>query len=142
MLAYIIYKLSNQLMKGTLVKQTSNARTISTAFLLSGLVGLFFIPDSFFSHSPMLCLHRKILGLDCPGCGLTRALHSLLHLRFITAFHFNFAVFMLLPVLTTEILLGLRFTDRLYSIRTTFYFLLCITLIIKYALQLINFINL
>jgi len=124
------------------VRRTSNTRTISTAVLLCGLVGLFFIPDSFFSHSPTLCIHRQLFGFNCPGCGMTRALHALLHFKFTTAFHFNFAVFSLFPLLTTEIFLGLRFTDRLFSIRTIFYFLLCITLTINYALQLINFINL
>jgi len=123
------------------IRQTSNTRTISTAVLLCGLVGLFFIPDSFFSQSPILCLHRQLFGFDCPGCGMTRALHSLLHLRFSTAFQFNFAVFTLLPVLTLEIFLGLNFTDRLYSIRPIFYFLLCVTLTINYVLHLINFIN-
>ena len=129
-------------MTTTAVRQTSNTRTIATTVLLCGLVGLYFIPDSFFSHSPTLCIHRQLLGFNCPGCGMTRALHALLDFNFSTAFNFNFAVFSLTPVLIVEIILGLHYTDRLYSIRTAFYYLLCITLTINYALQLINFINL
>lgn len=44
------------------------------------------------------CAFRQLTGLDCPGCGSTRALHALLHGRVGEAFLFNpflFAVMLL-----------------------------------------------
>jgi hypothetical protein len=39
------------------------------------------------------CTFRQVTGLDCPGCGTTRALHALLHGRVGEAFRFNPFVF-------------------------------------------------
>lgn len=35
------------------------------------------------------CVFRQATGLDCPGCGITRALHALLHGRVREAFGYN-----------------------------------------------------
>jgi hypothetical protein len=35
------------------------------------------------------CVFRQLTGLQCPGCGSTRALHQLLHGHFVTAFTLN-----------------------------------------------------
>lgn len=35
------------------------------------------------------CLFRMLTGWDCPGCGSSRALHSLLHLRIWEALAYN-----------------------------------------------------
>ena len=35
------------------------------------------------------CLFRQLTGLQCPGCGSTRALHQLLHGHFVAAFTLN-----------------------------------------------------
>ena len=35
------------------------------------------------------CLFHKLTGLQCPGCGTQRALHSLLHLDLKAAFLYN-----------------------------------------------------
>lgn len=48
---------------------------------------------------PVLCPYRALTGLPCPGCGLTRALHALLHGDPGTAFAFNPLLFVALPLL-------------------------------------------
>lgn len=35
------------------------------------------------------CMFHKVTGLDCPGCGMTRATHALLNGRLADAFRFN-----------------------------------------------------
>lgn len=122
------------------VSQTTiiSSRRLATIILLCGLVGLFFIPHDFLFNSPTLCIHRQLLGFDCPGCGMTRALYSLLHLEFRTALHFNFAVFTLFPLLTTEIFLGLHNNKGLYKIRTGLYYILCLALITIYCFRIFN----
>ncbi len=43
------------------------------------------------------CFFYELTGYYCPGCGITRALLSLLHLDFYQAFRFNILVITLLP---------------------------------------------
>ena len=47
------------------------------------------------------CPVRLITGLPCPGCGSQRAIHALLHLDFKEAFHQNFLMCALIPVIFT-----------------------------------------
>jgi Protein of unknown function (DUF2752) len=44
------------------------------------------------------CFFRKITGLECPGCGMTRGTYALLHGRFLDAFLFNPVGMILLPL--------------------------------------------
>ena len=50
--------------------------------------------DSRFSD---LCPIHRILGLYCPGCGLTRASRSLFRLAFLRAFQYNPAIVFVAP---------------------------------------------
>lgn len=56
--------------------------------ILAGAWVLFTFPPATTSFYPQ-CVFRGVTGLDCPGCGTTRALHHLLHLRFREAFAMN-----------------------------------------------------
>ncbi len=50
--------------------------------------------------APILqCPTYRFLGVYCPGCGTTRLLHALLHLRVAEAFGRNPLIFLLLPFL-------------------------------------------
>lgn len=44
------------------------------------------------------CVFHALTGLDCPGCGGTRALHQLLHGHVAEAFALNPLLFLLIPV--------------------------------------------
>lgn len=44
------------------------------------------------------CVFKQATGLDCPGCGTTRALHAMLHGRIGEAFRFNPMLFALMIV--------------------------------------------
>ncbi len=44
------------------------------------------------------CMFHQFTGLSCPGCGMTRAAHAVLHGRFAEAFRFNPMGMILLPV--------------------------------------------
>ena len=43
------------------------------------------------------CSFRALTGFDCPGCGTSRALHSLCHGRLIEAFKYNPIFFLAIP---------------------------------------------
>ena len=55
-----------------------------------------FAPTAYGFYPP--CMFRKMTGLECPGCGTTRALHHLLHGRVDEAFRLNPMLFVLIAV--------------------------------------------
>jgi hypothetical protein len=65
---------------------------------LAGLAVVYACPPGEHSFYPP-CLIKTLTGLSCPGCGSTRALHALLHLRFAEAFSLNPLFTCVAPVL-------------------------------------------
>ena len=66
---------------------------------------LFFVDPARVSVYPT-CPFHQLTGLDCPGCGSTRAAHALLHGRLVEALHFNALFVLSLPLFAW---FGLRF---------------------------------
>lgn len=54
------------------------------------------------------CMFHVVTGWQCPGCGATRMLLSLLHLDWKGAFHYNPALMVLLPALALWAIPSLR----------------------------------
>ncbi|OAB40647.1 hypothetical protein PMSD_01740 [Paenibacillus macquariensis subsp. defensor] len=50
------------------------------------------------THIGVPCVFNALTGFYCPGCGITRAVISLLRLDYIQAFRYNSLVFILLPL--------------------------------------------
>jgi hypothetical protein len=61
-------------------------------------VVLFFIPVSHLDSLPSICIFRNLTGIKCPGCGMTRAVLSVLHLRFAEAFSYNKLIVLVFPL--------------------------------------------
>lgn len=55
-------------------------------------------------HAPTVCLFRNLVGLRCPGCGMTHALSALLHGEFARAFLYNKLVVVAFPALVGVVL--------------------------------------
>jgi len=80
---------------------TSRARNLAIAtmvwftIVIGSLVLLFFNPTTtgFFP----VCPFRALTGLQCPGCGSTRACYQLMHLHPIAAFKLNPLMMLTLP---------------------------------------------
>jgi hypothetical protein len=68
------------------------------AAALAGAVAAFAIPTAWLEGAPTLCLWRHLLGVECPGCGMTRALSAALHGDFAAAWSYNPAVVVVLPL--------------------------------------------
>ena len=84
-------------------QSNSSHRTVIGILLFITLVligAIFFFFDPTRSGFYPLCLFHKVTGLNCPGCGGLRALHQLTHGNFVTAFHCNPLLMVLLPFIT------------------------------------------
>jgi hypothetical protein len=66
--------------------------------LAGGAFVLATVPPTAASFYPK-CVSHQLLGIHCPGCGLTRAAHSLLNGRLAQAFAYNPLLVLLSPYL-------------------------------------------
>ena len=57
------------------------------AILISTLLILLFVP--IISHIPHFCLLKKVLGIPCPGCGISHSLMSAFRFDLAKAWFFN-----------------------------------------------------
>jgi hypothetical protein len=78
-----------------------NLMAAGVALILGvALVTVYFFPPSEYHFYPK-CLLYQWTGLLCPGCGGTRAVHHLVHLRFFESLSMNALIVLFLPVLLT-----------------------------------------
>jgi hypothetical protein len=61
---------------------------LASAAIAAGAVVLYLFDPSSVSFYPR-CVFHALTGLQCPGCGLTRAMHHVLHGHFADAFRLN-----------------------------------------------------
>lgn len=47
-----------------------------------------------------MCLSKVLAGMECYGCGMTRAIMHLIHLDFTEAYQYNKLSFIVLPLLS------------------------------------------
>ncbi|DAB15882.1 TPA: hypothetical protein CPU00_04435 [Candidatus Gastranaerophilales bacterium HUM_18] len=61
---------------------------------------LFIISSLLIKYHPQpICLWKNLSGYNCPGCGITRAFHSLCILDFKSAYNYNPSIFIVAPLL-------------------------------------------
>jgi len=68
------------------------------SLLIAGTAYLFFFEPGKSGFFPA-CPFRLLTGFNCPGCGVTRALHQILHGDFYTAFTLNPLFLLAIPFL-------------------------------------------
>ena len=74
------------------------------AVIAAGAILFWFNPAQYRLYP--FCFFHELTGLNCPGCGGTRALHHLLHGKVMAAFHANALLIAALPLFAW---LGVRF---------------------------------
>ena len=67
--------------------------------ILLAPLALFLIPLHSVDGHFTFCIFKNIFGHNCPGCGITHAIISALHLNFVQAWHYNRLVVVVLPLL-------------------------------------------
>ena len=92
----------------------SRARwVLATGLAVAALVVYQFDP-SLFAFYPR-CVFHVITGLECPGCGGTRALHALLHGRLAEAYRLNPMLFLMMPSVAGGALSDAQWTRHRWS---------------------------
>ena len=90
-------------------------KVIRIALILTGIGALYALFDHF-TGIGIPCPIYWVTGLQCPGCGISRMFLSMLRLDFSAAFHYNSAVFCLLPVFllvgARKVYLYIRYNKR------------------------------
>jgi energy-converting hydrogenase Eha subunit C len=71
-------------------------RIVAVVFFLAMLAAL---PTRVVENGPTICLFNNILGIECLGCGMIRALASILHGDVAAAISYNRLVLVVLPLL-------------------------------------------
>ncbi|TXN36279.1 DUF2752 domain-containing protein [Flagellimonas hymeniacidonis] len=87
------------------------------------------------------CLNKKLFGIDCPGCGMQRAVHLLFHGDFVAAFKMYPAIYPILILLT--FLVSNIFVKFKYAHHIKLFLMLLTagTIIVSYILKMNNFFN-
>ncbi|MGE5487340.1 MAG: DUF2752 domain-containing protein [bacterium] len=78
-----------------------NSRALTACRLAVGfaLAVLAILPQEMASAGPQICLFKNLLGIECFGCGMTRAIAAALHGNFDAALALNPLVAAALPIL-------------------------------------------
>lgn len=80
--------------------------------IIIGLIIFVYISNP--SQGPILpCKFNKITGLYCPGCGMTRAVHSALKLDFYQSFRYNSLLYLMPPLIALYFYLKHKHVENL-----------------------------
>jgi len=80
--------------------KTLKTRSLWKLFFLILLGAVFFcIPKEYWGESYPICLYKILFNKQCVGCGTTRAIWSILHLRFHDALEYNKLIVVTFPLL-------------------------------------------
>jgi hypothetical protein len=83
----------------------------AAATILSSIACLYWFPPAGYGFYPR-CPFFALTNLECPGCGITRALAALLHGRFALSWHYNPLALLVLPMLAAYFAIGYWRTIR------------------------------
>lgn len=86
---WLILALSSCVIAASFVLQVRDGQTVAIPFA-----------DQPF---PGVCTFRRVVGINCPGCGMTRSFVSLAHGQWASAWRFNPVGFLFFPVVAFQI---------------------------------------
>jgi hypothetical protein len=83
-----------------LLKTITANKNIRKAFgiIILGII-FFSMPKTYLGDTFPICLYRIILNRKCIGCGITRAVWSVLHLDFAGAYEYNKMIIVSFPLI-------------------------------------------
>lgn len=103
----------------TLIKK--NKKQIAFCVFFLCLISVYFFINPSKSSYFLKCPLKTITGYECAGCGVQRALHELLHLRFLEAFKFNPLFVISIPIILIVMVANLSKNETLKQISKRFF---------------------
>lgn len=102
-------------------KQVPQAESTRASLQLARLSAGFFILIALstvsiesLAEAPSVCLFRTLWGIECLGCGMTRAMVSVMHMDFSRALSYNRLVILVFPAMVTFLIVDLLSLYRKY----------------------------
>jgi hypothetical protein len=87
----------------------SGHRRNKIAFRATAISSVFILAWFWKGQGVGLCIFHHVTGLQCPGCGMTRAFHSITHGDIVTAFGFNIFAVPLFLIMSAVLLLDVAY---------------------------------
>ena len=103
----------------SLIKNNQKQIAVWVFFIL--MILLYFFVDPSKSAYFLKCPLKLTTGFECAGCGVQRALHELLHFRFLEAFKFNPLFVISIPILLIVVVINLSKNETLKQILKRFF---------------------
>lgn len=75
------------------------AAAVLAAIVIIGCMAVLWAYDPLKVNFYPRCWSKALTGYDCPGCGMLRASHAILHGDVAAAWHYNAALFFIAPIM-------------------------------------------
>ena len=85
-------------MATTLLNNVKNNRVKRILFFTIP-IALYFVPVDLLSEQHSICIFKNIFGIECYGCGITRAVLSVIQFDFVKAYNYNKLIIIVFPLL-------------------------------------------
>ena len=132
---------TSQLVKIIIESHTTIKRYVFVLTIITAIIILYNLPETLFKselNEYSYCIHKQIFGINCPGCGLTRAIFYFIHFDYKKAILLNPTVVFAMLTIIGELLYQLKQNERLRKIRFILYQLFCISLLTLYLTVIFN----
>jgi Protein of unknown function (DUF2752) len=81
------------------MKNTKTTKWLILAFFILTPILFLLLPATYFDEGEALCPSKRFFNVECPGCGMTRAVMHMIHFDFESAIYFNIMSVILTPIL-------------------------------------------
>ena len=84
------------------MRKETLSRCVKLLLLILLPIVIYAIPAESVFNGKSICVFTNVFGVECWGCGITRAVFSALYFRFAEAWEYNRLVVIVLPLLIFE----------------------------------------
>lgn len=122
------------------IAQISHNQLIRLSIIFILLIIVALIPSEIlFDETQVMCIHYYLFGIQCPLCGMTRAVYQFIHLQFASGINYNIVVALLPLYLVIDITTIFFRQNWLLTVKKTVVALIIAGFILLYAFRIANY---